>query len=842
VDVDALLDVASRKAAGETCWKGHDVTIRRLLMDYAGCVVNGHLTVGWYDAEEPFKTRRFCGRIEGIPNLELLRAHGNCAAGRSLFALPKLLKAVGRTRIKCSMDVDQVNCHVVVMAQRHPSAERLAEYIGDRGSKLREVMDLGVSRDKAKELFLRVMYGGSPVKWAKENKAAALPDFVWAFFHELKGLRSLDVAANPDLYEQMQRVSGRPDRRLVTYLNMREERHILDVMAKACCDLAHIGSYEHDGLFVYAARDDALHWKREVLERLRGSVAGVGLEEKRYPALHEILKQLKAKFGGDWDTKEPLDQHHVIARAVRNAQFGREHRLYAQIAVLELHTATGHALKDIFKHQGKGQYSAWCPSTGVWVPDSESGTLKLRIGECLEKRLYGYSFVEEWERFVHTTKRDQAFQMVSDGAVLNKTEELIRPMLEDANFKLDDESARRFLCFENQAYDLDADDFVDLHPGIPSSHKTGWAFNHCDMTDSEYAQLESAMALWLRSETDEDCREEAERVLEQLRFVPDLAFFYDLAGTWEMTLYLLKHMTRAVFALRLQEMLWTRGPGANGKDTLANRMRAFLGDYFCSMPFEVFAAIRNPDAPSEQTCMLRGRRFVAIREVAKDAKIRGHVYKTIADPKGQLRARMLYGRNMEFTPQYLVFFASNVPTSIDDNSKGTVRRTCIVDLPWNFVDNPTAPNEKKARPEIEDQFPSWNQSFFGLLRVMYLTFFRGRECCNVTPVPSEVKESVEEELEEAWVEKLRGWKEIFLETTQSVEEADTAGALRDDFFNYCGRELPKGEVKMKLAAKGFAETKVNFMSGPGFRTTKRVYSVNEPGFSGYVKIKAPRAG
>jgi hypothetical protein len=132
----------------------------------------------------------------------------------------------------------------------------------------------------------------------------------------------------------------------------------------------------------------------------------IGLEEKPYPSLGEILKQLKVKFGGDWDTKEPLDQDRVIARAVENARIGREHRLYAQIAALELHTTTGHPLQAIFKHQGKGLYSAWCPTKGLWVPDAESGMLKLRISECLDKRLYGYSFVEQWERFTRTTKRD----------------------------------------------------------------------------------------------------------------------------------------------------------------------------------------------------------------------------------------------------------------------------------------------------------------------------------------------------------------------------------------------------------------------------------------------------
>jgi hypothetical protein len=348
------------------------------------------------------------------------------------------------------------------------------------------------------------------------------------------------------------------------------------MMAKALDDLGRVGSFEHDGLFVYASRKDPLRWRREVLDRLQAAT-GVALEEKPFPTLPNILAALKDKFGGDWETKEPLDQQRVVARALQHAPTGREHRLYAEIAAHELHTYLGYPMRDVFKHQGRGLYSAWCEQRGVWVPDSENGLLKLCISECLGRRLYGYNFVEVAERFTLNAVRAQAFPMVNDGSVLSRTEELARPMLEDETFHLDDEDARRFLCFENRVYDVEDDDFFAHTPHVPSSHTTGWALKTCGVTAEQHAELEAAMALWLRSEADEACRPDAEAALEALTFVPDLAFFHDITGCWENAVYALKHMVRAVFALRLQEHLWTRGPGANGKDTLANRMRLFLG-------------------------------------------------------------------------------------------------------------------------------------------------------------------------------------------------------------------------------------------------------------------------
>ena len=71
--------------------------------------------------------------------------------------------------------------------------------------------------------------------------------------------------------------------------------------------------------------------------------------------------------------------------------------------------------------------------------------------------------------------------------------------------------------------------------------------------------------------------DEATRALENAsRLIPDLAFLLSLCGSWERALYCAKHLARATFALPYQEHLWARGPGSNGKDTLANRMLAFL--------------------------------------------------------------------------------------------------------------------------------------------------------------------------------------------------------------------------------------------------------------------------
>eukprot|EP00969_Alexandrium_andersonii_P275941 12196657-Alexandrium_andersonii.AAC.1 len=72
-----------------------------------------------------------------------------------------------------------------------------------------------------------------------------------------------------------------------------------------------------------------------------------------------------------------------------------------------------------------------------------------------------------------------------------------------------------------------------------------------------------------------------------------------------------------------------------------------------TLPCEALTGAREMDAPSQTMLALRGRRFVAVREIARNAKIRSHIYKTLTDPKGEQKARGLYGKDEKFEPHFL---------------------------------------------------------------------------------------------------------------------------------------------------------------------------------------------
>ena len=140
VDVQGLRDVACRKAAGRVCWPGSEVDIRTLRLSIVGRVKDGGMKIGWKEAavDFGFKTRRF--------------------SNGSLLCLPRPLRHAGRSGLSGCMDIDQVNSHFYTQLTRHPCRAARVHYVHQRDAVLASVA--GVCREEAKQLFLRLAYGG----------------------------------------------------------------------------------------------------------------------------------------------------------------------------------------------------------------------------------------------------------------------------------------------------------------------------------------------------------------------------------------------------------------------------------------------------------------------------------------------------------------------------------------------------------------------------------------------------------------------------------------------------------------------------------------------------------
>ena len=165
--------------------------------------------------------------------------------------------------------------------------------------------------------------------------------------------------------------------------------------------------------------------------------------------------------------------------------------------------------------------------------------------------------------------------------------------------------------------------------------------------------------------------------------------------------------------------------------------------------------------------------------------------KTLCDPKGVIRARALYSNTaVEFAPHFLITLCSNASLQLEDCG-GLARRTKVVKFPFNFVMTPEAPNEKQRDPSIETKFGGWRNDLFWVVYSIYETLMKPYSLDFVLPVPQEVSEDVDDELQEDWMMLLEAFKNERLTPASEAKLASSIGEVRDAFFEYCCGEVGK---------------------------------------------------
>ena len=97
------------------------------------------------------------------------------------------------------------------------------------------------------------------------------------------------------------------------------------------------------------------------------------------------------------------------------------------------------------------------------------------------------------------------------------------------------------------------------------------------------------------------------------------------------------------------------------------------------------------------------------------------------------------------------------------------------------MEDPCAANERQKDVSLELQIPSWRASFFALLVEVHQHCLT-RNQSNVTPVPPEVVDAVEEELEEPWMALLEEFVRDSLMPASKAADASSAAGIREAFF------------------------------------------------------------
>ena len=131
-----------------------------------------------------------------------------------------------------------------------------------------------------------------------------------------------------------------------------------------------------------------------------------------------------------------------------------------------------------------------------------------------------------------------------------------------------------------------------------------------------------------------------------------------------------------------ETLFFIHGPGASGKSTFIEAVKATLGDYAQTSDFETFLQRRQVGAVRNDIARLDGCRLVSSIEVDEGKKLAEGLVKMLTGGD-KVTARFLYRESFEFTPQCKLWLVANHAPRVKDDDDAMWRR--ILKVPFEHV-------------------------------------------------------------------------------------------------------------------------------------------------------------
>ena len=623
-------------------------------------------------------------------------------------------------------EVDMVSAHPTILfsVARDPV---FATYISRRDEMLQAVMTrCGVKRWAAKNLFIRLGYGGEVSTWQRENCVAEDPPGAAEYEAAVKRFVTGPFKTNPEYaiyhtYARAQKKGRLAFSALAYYLQTLEARAITCAIERLKARNVEVCSLIHDGVLVDTA--DAEGLDRDALAAEVSHLSGVPCrfdvkpletdEEDeafyRTALKHTTYRTLDGLAAGGLAagglspgalaadplalgaTPEPPTSEALLSKAVRAAASAT----HADVAALFKHMFPG-------DHVYLGKTAGWYEFTAPrWVPrDTEPMEIPRRLNnEVLQAVQAEAARVKD----AFMVARGDPLAPASDAKALHaiaKGLDDISLKLRDSRFKLSvirelavlycNKTPKRWMegldCSNKHLLALD-DAVIDLAAASPD-----------DVVRDGLPEDMLSMSLgFSRAEflapTDED---RLATILGGIRATQDNDATYE---------YILDVLAYSLHGERPHDFfsVWS-GTGANGKGLIKEVVEAAFGElgYYPDPQMFMKRSVRGGVLVPELTKM-HGKRIVVCSEAEGCDEMRSGLIRQLTGGD-KIQGRECYRGAVEFKAcANLVFLFNEVP-SIEDSSGGIARRMRLTDFKIKFVEHPSAPLEKQIDTALRPLF------------------------------------------------------------------------------------------------------------------------------------------
>jgi phage/plasmid-associated DNA primase len=541
------------------------------------------------------------------------------------------------------IDIDIENCHPVILYQickaNNIKHEFLKKYVDNRSHYLNMVMEYyKVSRDTAKTLFIRLLYGGGISKWKEENKKTDISvdlEFINDFKAEFKNICDIIKAKNPDLSNIIKKIKedeGIKEYNLngsvCSYFLQEHEIRILTEIYNYCIEKGYI--------------------KNNVCVLCSDGI----MLEKNLININTITNELKELI----KNKTSFDLNFTIKWMDEDIKDLDNHVIKSEYDIL-FDFSTGN-LANYFKNTHKSQ-TKFIYNNGklyyfngvYWAEDS--GVDKPVINNYIDEVLYIeiFKLYQKYELEQQNKKEDKNKELKEIKKNIQKlrNHKTRDNYIKDICCKITDNNIKwnekhNLFCFNNKIFNIDENKFITPDPNDYINVSCGYDYN--DKYDLKLIG-------------------DIEKLIEQI--FPNI----DIRNTY------MTAISTSLSGLTFEKFIIANGQGGNGKGVLNELLMKSVGNYGYVIPSNLITnPLKTGSNPELANCQYK--RLVIFREPDdKNSSINCASIKELTGGE-EINARMNFSNNTKTKLCLTLLGEMNNKPKLSESGRAMERR--LIDI------------------------------------------------------------------------------------------------------------------------------------------------------------------
>lgn len=639
---------------------------------------------------------------------------------------------------KFYFDVDIKNAHPVLLSQicQHNDikAPKLSEYIDKRMYILEDTMNrYKVSKDQAKNLFIRLLYFGEFKFWAIDNKLIDVEPtpFIKKFEKEIQIIGDKIIKANRELKKEIEDAKNedinefKEKGTIVSYFLQEKECQILEVVYNYCKNnniIINNAVLCNDGLMIPKA-----NFNNELLEIFKNEVYD------------------KLKFNIDFEVKE-MGQGYTDEQLRENQKFNTEN--ITQYYIANFYYSIN-PYKYIFSSK-LGWYEYNNNNILICHGSSEPPSLIYDMSDKLTKILKK-DLKEVQDLYFKIPKEETPENKKIKKDTENNIKQINNALLYVGKYS----NISGCIKFLVKLYTIkDIEEKIDANINL-------LAFNNClfDYKLKKFRNIEPQD--YISKTTNYDItpnrdKQQSEKIYNLINTI---------FSSEEVKNYWLKTTSIALFNNSLESLYIQTGSGSNGKGLLSTIISKTLGSYFYTCENTFFTSTSKAGTANSSLINTKGARIVSVCEpdTGEDTTYFNIDFIKTLTGRDPITCRDLFKSNITFTPQFTPFLQCNKKPAIKKIDNGSKRRIKIVNFPFEFTDEPIMKHQKQIDRELKENI---TQPFIN--EFMHILIETAIDCKDQKiNVPEEVQEEINEYFNEndpvkpwfmAWIQESKNEK------------------------------------------------------------------------------------